>query len=288
MNDNEIEILGTEPQPDNSGKRRTALLVGILVLIAAIVVVLILLLRQNGKQANQEATNNAQEGEIEEVATDTKATVDTFCVRYIMNSSSPADTLLRVFKPGAASVELLISKDYDTNDASVIFATQAANLKAEDGGIIGDFVYKGTTLAQGCADSTTLGFCAIVNNKVILGKANPTNYLDSTISSKGFFYRHYCYVTGNGPEVFSNSAKSYRRAICIISNKDVAVVESYGRMSMTDFAQALYDNDITLAVGLMGSKNLDEWYRTDSSRTVIYQNPYGPNPNRNYLIFRKK
>ena len=283
INDDEIRVIGPKPKPDNSGKKRTILLVGILFLIAAIVVVLVLLLMQNKNTPE----NNASENDIGSTSDVGTLSDEPFCVRYIFGETSK-DTLFRVFEPGGAAVELLMNDDYDTNDQSILFATQAANIRAEDRGIIGDFVYKGKVKAEGYVDSTTLGFCAIYGGKVVLGKSYSTNYLDSAKNGKGYFYRHYTYVTNEGPESFSNNAKSYRRAICIMDNKKAAVVESYGRMTMSDFADALYDHNFSLAVGLMGSKNLDEWYRADSGRVVLYTNSYGPNPNRNYLIFRAK
>lgn len=288
MKDTDIEVLGSKPKPDNSGKKRTLLLVGILFLIAAIVVVLIMLLMQNqNPPENNAGTSNARENEIGSTSDKDTVSDEPFCVSYVFDNTSK-DTLLRLFEPGGATVELLMYADYDTNDQSIIFASQAANIRAEDRDIIGDFVYKGEVKAEGYVDSTTIGFCAIFGGKVVLGKSYPTNYLDSAIDGKGYFYRHYIYVTNEGPESFSNNAKSYRRAICIRDNKKVAVVESYDRMTMSDFADALYDHSISLAVGLMGSKNLDEWYRVDSGRVVLYTNSYPPNPNRNYLIFRKK
>ena len=288
MEDTDIEVLGSKPKPDNTGKKRTFLLVGILFLIAAIVVVLILLLLQNRNSNENPFVNNSREGYIASTEHRDTFSYEPFCVRYILDKTRK-DTLFRIFEPGGATIELLMYDDCDTNDKSILFATQAANIRAEeDRGIIGDFVYKGKVKAEGYVDSTTIGFCAIFGGKVVLGKSYPTSYLDSAIAWKGYFYRHYTYVTNEGPESFSYNAKSYRRAICIMDNKKAAVVESYGRMTMSDFADALYDNNISLAVGLMGSKNLDEWYRTDSGRVVLYTNSYGPNPNRNYLIFRAK
>ena len=288
MKDTDIEVLGSKPKPDNSGKKRTVLLVGILLLIAAIVVVLIMLLMQNQNPSeNNPETLNVRESEIGSTGDKDTVSDEPFKVSYIFGNTSK-DTLLRVFNPGSAAVELLMYDDYDTNDRTIIFATQAANIRAEDRGIIGDFVYKGKVKAEGYVDSTTIGFCAIYGGKVVLGKSYPTRYLDSAIVGKGYFYRHYIYVTNEGPESFSNNAKSYRRAICIMEDKKAAVVESYGRMTMSDFADALCDHNVSLAVGLMGSKNLDEWYRADSDRVVLYTNSYEPNPNRNYLIFRAK
>lgn len=290
ISDDDIRVIGRKPKTDNSGKRRTALLVGILVLIAAIVVVLILLLRQNGADAEivqQDVDNKEESIPVEgsgDIATGqpTADTADFRCIDTIIEGVK-----IRIFESGNTAVSLAMFNEIDTNPTDVVFATQAANIRADNHNVIGDFVINGEVKVKGCPNDMYRGFCALLADKLIIGKAEKTTFLDSAIIKNGSFYRHCAYVTGGAPEQFDDPKEAIRRALCLKGGK-VLVVESVDIVTSSNFAQILHRLNVDNAVGLMGGKNLDEWYRTDSSRTVLYQNPYEPNLNRNYLIFRKK
>lgn len=290
FNDDQIRVIGQKPTMTPK-KKRTLILIGVVLAIVLIVIVLLLILWQN--KATSEIVNEAtstdetytpKEGDVGKTVSDSLS-VDT--IPFTLEEMEINGNKYRCFQMVNAELELALYNDIDTTNTSIVFVTQAANIRGDNNKIIGDFIYKGEEKAKGCPDASTLGFCAIFGGKTIIGKANPTTFLDSAKNDSGFFFRQYALVNDNGFESSESEAKSYRRALCI-KDGNVMVVESIDKITLSAFAEALFDYDISNAVNLMGGKNLDEWYVKDGKREVLFINTREPNPNRNYLIFRVK
>ncbi len=299
ITDDEIRVIGKKPSMTPK-KKRTLILIGVVLAIALLVVILFLVLRQNDKtdeivqntvnqDEKQENIDEPQNAVLEADVTISKI-VDNGKAALKVSDTTINGIKLRRFEPGYVSIEL---KMYDTtlvNDSTIVFLTQAANIRGDNHNIIGDFVYQGDAKAKGCPESAT-GFCAMLGNSVILGKGDTTKYLDSAKVKKGYFFRQAIYVKGGVSITFASDAKSYRRAICSLNkeNNQLLVVESLDKVTMKEFANALSSYEVVNAVGLMGSFILDEWYRKpDGERVQLFSNNNSPNPNRNYLIFRAK
>lgn len=286
MKDTDIEVLGEDPRKLRRKKRNIQLALGIFAIVL-IVIVLFLILRQSKRTSeitSTDATYTPTEGDVGKTVSDSLS-VDT--IPFTLEEMEINGNKYRCFQLVNAELELALYNDIDTTDTAIVFVTQAANIRGDNNKIIGDFIYKGDSMAKGCPNASTLGFCAIFGGKTIIGKANPTTFLDSAKNDSGFFFRQYALVNDNGFESFESEAKSYRRALCI-KDGNVMVVESIDKITLSAFAEALFDYDISNAVNLMGGKNLDEWYVKDGKREVLFINTREPNPNRNYLIFRAK
>jgi hypothetical protein len=286
MKDTDIEVLGEDPRKLRRKKRNIQLALGIFAIVL-IVIVLFLILRQSKRTSEITSTDETYtptEGDVGKTVSDSLS-VDT--IPFTLEEMEINGNKYRCFQLVNAELELALYNDIDTTDTAIVFVTQAANIRGDNNKIIGDFIYKGDSMAKGCPNASTLGFCAIFGGKTIIGKANPTTFLDSAKNDSGFFFRQYALVNDNGFESFESEAKSYRRALCI-KDGNVMVVESIDKITLSAFAEALFDYDISNAVNLMGGKNLDEWYVKDGKREVLFINTREPNPNRNYLIFRAK
>ena len=286
MKDTDIEVLGEDPRKLRKKKRNIQLALGIFAIVL-IVIVLFLILRQSKRTSEITSTDETYtptEGDVGKTVSDSLS-VDT--IPFTLEEMEINGNKYRCFQLVNAELELALYNDIDTTDTAIVFVTQAANIRGDNNKIIGDFIYKGDSMAKGCPNASTLGFCAIFGGKTIIGKANPTTFLDSAKNDSGFFFRQYALVNDNGFESFESEAKSYRRALCI-KDGNVMVVESIDKITLSAFAEALFDYDISNAVNLMGGKNLDEWYVKDGKREVLFINTREPNPNRNYLIFRAK
>lgn len=286
MKDTDIEVLGEDPRKLRRKKRNIQLALGIFAIVL-IVIVLFLILRQSKRTSeitSTDATYTPTEGDVGKTVSDSLS-VDT--IPFTLEEMEINGNKYRCFQLVNAKLELALYNDIDTTDTAIVFVTQAANIRGDNNKIIGDFIYKGDSMAKGCPNASTLGFCAIFGGKTIIGKANPTTFLDSAKNDSGFFFRQYALVNDNGFESFESEAKSYRRALCI-KDGNVMVVESIDKITLSAFAEALFDYDISNAVNLMGGKNLDEWYVKDGKREVLFINTREPHPNRNYLIFRAK
>lgn len=301
ITDDEIRLIGRKPTMTQK-KKRTLILAGVVMAIVLLVLILFLVLKQNQnteKIAQTAAMQTMKQENADETQTSvyeadvTRSTVDGDGQSPLtVNDTTVEGIKLRRFIPGNVSIELKLHDSTLVNDSTIVFLTQAANIRGDNHNIIGDFVYKGKKLANG-APVSAKGFCAIIGDIVVLGKDDNTTtpYLDSAISQQGYFFRQATYVKGGESMSFNSEAKSYRRAFCSLNEKNnkLLVIESLEKVTMQEFAKALANCQVVNAVGLMGSFILNEWYRKENGELVtLYTNNNEPNTNRNYLIFRKK
>ena len=158
------------------------------------------------------------------------------------------DVVLRLYIPHNAEMSLHIGK-IDIEDTSIIYAAQAADVRADNGGIVGAFVLKGEPKAWGLSKK---GFCASINGEVTVGVAENSPLFEKATEEGGYFFRQYPLVS-NGKLVENEpKGKSIRRAICD-RNGEIFMVETGTAESFHDFAQALADLGVGEAVYLVGS-----------------------------------
>lgn len=158
------------------------------------------------------------------------------------------DIPIKIFIPHNAVMSLHVGK-IDKGDRSIIYAAQAADVRADNGGIVGAFVLKGKPLASGLSKD---GYCASINGKVTVGVAENSPLFEKATEEEGYFFRQYPLVS-NGTLIENEpKGKSIRRAICD-RNGEIFMVETGTPESFHDFAQALVDLGVNEAVYLVGS-----------------------------------
>ena len=158
------------------------------------------------------------------------------------------DIPIRIFIPHNAEMSLHIGK-MDREDRSVIYAAQAADVRADNGGIVGAFVLKGEPRAWGLSKK---GFCASINGVVTVGVADNTPLFEQATEESGYFFRQYPLVCDGQLVDNEPKGKSIRRAICDRQG-EIFMVETGTIESFHDFAQALVDLGVDNAVYLVGS-----------------------------------
>ena len=158
------------------------------------------------------------------------------------------DIPIRIFIPHNAEMSLHIGR-MDKEDKSIIYAAQAADVRADNGGIVGAFVLNGEPKAWGLSKK---GFCASIDGKVTIGVADNTSLFEEATMHNGYFFRQYPLVKDG--QVIDNEpkGKSIRRAICDRQG-EIFMVETGSIESFHDFAQALADLGVDQAVYLVGS-----------------------------------
>lgn len=158
------------------------------------------------------------------------------------------DIPIRIFIPHNAEMSLHIGR-MDKRDKNIIYAAQAADVRADNGGIVGAFVLKGEPLAWGLSKK---GYCASINGKVTIGVAENSPLFEKATEVGGYFFRQYPLVKDG--QVIDNApkGKSIRRAICDLQGK-IFMVETGTTESFHDFSQALVDLGVDQAVYLVGS-----------------------------------
>lgn len=158
------------------------------------------------------------------------------------------DIPIRIFIPHNAEMSLHVGK-IDKEDKDIIYVAQAADIRADNGGIVGAFVLKGEPIARGMSKK---GFCASINGEVTIGVAESSPLFEKSTEEEGYFFRQYPLVS-NGKAIDNEpKGKSIRRAICD-RNGEIFMVETGTPESFHDFAQALVDLGVTEAVYLVGS-----------------------------------
>lgn len=134
-------------------------------------------------------------------------------------------------------------------DKDVILVTQAADLRADNGKIVGAFVLAGEPLSWGLSKK---GYCAILDGKVTVGMADNSPLFEEATEKGGYFFRQYALVS-EGKLVENNLRnKSIRKALCMRGD-EVFVAVTRTRESMHDFSQALVDLGVDNAIYIVGS-----------------------------------
>lgn len=180
----------------------------------------------------------------------------------------------------------------DRNDPSILYAAQAADVRADNGGIVGAFVLEGEPLAWG---GSKTGFCAIIPDTVTgiqtvtVGVAENSPYFEEATEKKGYFFRQFALVD-NGQLVENEiKGKSVRRAICDRGG-EILVVGTLTNESFHDFSQALIDLGVDNAIYLVGSNSYG-WATDAEGQRHPFGNPDPPKKkwkNISYLVMKEK
>lgn len=195
------------------------------------------------------------------------------------------DIPLRIYIPHNAVASLCIGLP-DMKDHSIIFSTQAADIRADNGKINGAFVLQGKPLAWGLSKR---GYCSIINDVITVGVADNSPLFEEATEKEGYFFRQYGLVD-NGTLVENElKNKSLRRAICSRCG-EIFVAMTDTRESLHDFAQALVDIGVENAIYLVGADaygfcrseegDMETFHSTDRS--------YGNFKNNNSIVWRAK
>ena len=171
----------------------------------------------------------------------------------------------------------------DINDDSVILATQAADIRADNGKIVGAFVLKGKPLSWGLSKK---GFCGIIDGEITVGVADNSPLFENATETGGYFFRQFPLVD-NGQLVENEyKGKSIRKALCD-RRGEIFVAMSRTPESFHDFAQALVDLGVSNAIYLVGSQSYGVYRDSADSLTVIYDKYGHRYKYENYILWRK-
>ena len=198
------------------------------------------------------------------------------------------DIPIQIFIPHNAEMTLHIGR-MDKEDKSVIYAAQAADVRADNGGIVGAFVLKGEPKAWVLSKK---GFCASINGQITIGVAENSPLFEKATEEGGYFFRQYPLVS-NGKLVENEpKGKSIRRAICDRQG-EIFMVETGTTESFHDFAQALVDLGVDQAIYLVGSTAygwaVDENGKTHEFGEDNYYTGRRKMPkNTSYIVWKRK
>ena len=289
IQEDQIRIIGDNIQTTSNYKKWIA--IAITCLIIALIIFLVFI--HSTKQNNEDYTSSS-----EPQPTPPIESVDTIPLFNIKENNSNSyierkdtcinDVELRLFIPHNAEMQLHIGR-IEKGDSSIIFVAQAADLRADNGEIVGAFVYKGKPISWG---KSKKGYCASINGSVYVGVAESTPLFEMATENEGYFFRQYALVD-NGKLVENNpKGKTIRRAICQLQG-NVFMVESLTRESFHDFAQSLVDIGVNNAIYLVGTNaygwSVDQDGITHEHGEDIWSNNPSTCPkNISYIVWKKK
>ena len=159
---------------------------------------------------------------------------------------------------------------------------QAADVRADNGGIVGAFVKNGILISRG---DSKAGFCAIIDGKPMIGVADATSYLDRAIESGGDFFRQFPLVVGGQVVENDRAGKALRKALVEI-NGDIAVVSSREKLTFNEFSKALVSLGVSNAIYLVGSTSYGTYRTSDGKRKDFGERVDDPFPNASYIIWK--
>lgn len=188
------------------------------------------------------------------------------------------DIHLDIYIPHNARPRLFIGTP-DLNDKNVIFTTQAADIRADNGKINGAFVLAGEPKAWGLSKK---GFCGIINGEITVGVADNSPLFEEATETGGYFFRQYPLVDNGRLVENAPKGKSIRKAICDRGG-EIIVVMTRQPESFHDFSQALIDLGVGNAVYLVGSVSYGYFRDRFDQLSVIYEKQRGGQKYENHI-----
>ena len=303
IRDDQIRVIGSDVRK-RPLLRRSWVRVSLLLLALAIIVLLALLWGGHGRKQSLDESVAAVgeiepalfepveetvglEEDVQTIALGNRA--DSIALGYVeFKDTLINDIPLRLFIPHNADMSLHIGK-MDYSDTTVVYAAQAADVRADNGGIVGAFVLKGEPLAWGLSKK---GYCASVNGVVSVGVADNSPLFEQATEQGGYFFRQYPLVSDGVIVENEPKGKSIRRGICD-RRGEIFMVETGSAESFHDFSQALVDLGVDQAVYLVGSSAYG-WAVNESGDVYEFgdKNYYGGRrkqpKNTSYIVWRRR
>ena len=192
------------------------------------------------------------------------------------------EVALKLYVPHHAQMTLQTGQ-IELHDTTIVYIARAADLRADNGGIVGAFVCKGKPLSWGLSKR---GYCASIEGQVYVGVAENSPLFEAATEKEGYFFRQYPLVS-NGQVVENKpKGKSVRRGICDRQG-EIFMAETVDEVSFHDFSQALVELGVNQAVYIVGSDSYGWAVDKDGNRHEFGKLPQQPVPvNTTYLVWR--
>ena len=173
----------------------------------------------------------------------------------------------------------------DPKDTNIVLALQAADIRKDNGEIVGASVYNGEVVGKGLAKK---GYVSIIQGKMRVGVTDHSPLFEAAIQEGGDFFRQYPLVADGVMIENQPRGKAIRRAICQ-RGTNFFVAETLTPESFHDFAQALQDLNIDNAVYLVGSQYALGFLRDINNKLHEWgESKFEQAENISYLIWKKQ
>lgn len=215
---------------------------------------------------------------VEVVAADTVVETKPFTIRR----DTVVDGVgLTVLTPRNAVPSLAVGADV-LNDTSAVLIAQAADVRRDNGGIVGAYVLRGELIGKGEAKA---GFCSIINGEITVGVADATPMLEQALTTDGYFFRQYPLVVGGQIVENKPKGKAVRKALAE-SDGQICVIISNDKVTFHDFAQALVSAGVRNAIYLVGSNSSGRYVDADGNAFIFGKTAGIDIKNINFIVWR--
>jgi len=202
----------------------------------------------------------------------------------LIRNETVNDIPFRIYLPQNAVPDFHVGK-LDQKDNSIVLAMQAADIRKDNGKIVGACVHNGEVISKGLAKK---GYVAIINDHISVGVSEHSPLFEEAIEKDGDFFRQYPIVSEG--EIVENNPKniSIRRAICE-RNGIFFISETSVPVSFHDFSQMLVDMGVKNAVYLVGSQYASGFCRDSNQELQTWgEINYSRAKNVSYLVWKAK
>ena len=281
INDDEIRVISSgEVKTD---KKKSRLLSAILWVVASLLLTAVLgiLFFSSGDVEDEGLNEEATEQPALRTTTDEN-------INYV---KTPAYTIktdtivngvgLSILTPDNAIPILEIGNEFLT-DPTIVLIAQAADVRGDNGGIVGSFVVNGELVSKGEAKA---GFCSIINGNVTVGVADATPMFEQALMSDGYFFRQYPLVVGGQIVENKPKGKSIRKALVELDGK-ISVIVSDERLTFHDFSKALTDVGVSNAIYLVGGDSYGRYMDARGASFTFGHEWDKEIDNVNYIVWR--
>ena len=187
---------------------------------------------------------------------------------------------LSIFIPKNSTPKLQLGIDALT-DTTAVLVVQAADIRKDNGQILGSYVSEGKLLSHG---ESKAGFCAIINGKLTIGVADATSFLEQAIEKGGYFFRQYPLVVGGQRVDNKLNSSSLRKALAELNGETVVIMNDK-QQTLNEFSQTLVDLGVSNAIYLIGSTAPGFAKDGHGNKIAFGKEVESPAENTNYLIW---
>ncbi len=281
IDDNEIRIISASSPKEKPKSKFTHVYLPILAAIVILGVIIFMMLPTADEAAEDEPLTPIQaELVIPQPVVEPKEVLAAEAGRVVFLDTTINRKGLKIFYPENLRPRLVIGSEA-LNDSSIMLATQAADIRRDNGKIAGTFVMKGEVISKGEAKA---GFCSIINGELTIGISDATPMFEQSLTDDGYFFRQYPLVVGGQLVENKPKGKAIRKALADLDGK-ICVVMSKDKLTFGEFSQLLIDIGVRNAIYLVGSSSYGFYINADGEKILTGIAPTTEAENVSYIIW---
>lgn len=150
-----------------------------------------------------------------------------------------------------------------------ILGAMAADFSIDNGiySVTGAFVIQGQMLNH---SKSKYGFCALLKDTVVIGNDLSTSYFEKAIEEKGDFFRQHALVhDGEVVNKVISKICALRRSLCRLNDGRLCIIDTDMSVSLDVFSEALRQYGVSEAIALMGTGAAVRWATDNAGRRYI-------------------